>query len=209
MIVAHLAASTCHANRALAGSAGFYVQCPVPNPCSLREEVCCLQLGAMSLRTQTPRGGHRRRHMQEHSRGGGAHCTRCSAPRHSSRRLDPSSPFIMMFGEVHASCSQLPPPRSGEPLLRSPLKHLSRPKGRRPGTATFEIAFYSAAATAIAIGRLKSPGLSSRRSSLTTCLTSTDSPMRPLRFCCPASALRFFKFKLATPKHGSPHSMLL
>ena len=47
-----VASWTCHAIRT---GSGFYVQ-SVPYPCSLREEVCCL-LGAMSLRTQTPRGG--------------------------------------------------------------------------------------------------------------------------------------------------------
>ena len=97
-----------------------------------------------------------------------------------------------------ATGSQLPPP----PLLlhRPPLHHLSR-----PGTITFEFVFYSAAA--IKFDQLKSPGLSSCRSSFTTCITSNDTTMLasetaaslPQRLCCTAPALRF----LATPKHGS------
>ncbi len=49
-------------------------------------------------------------------------------------------------------------------------------------------------ATAIMFGRLRAPGLStrSRRSFLTASFTSSsDSPMRPLRLCCTAPALRF------------------
>ncbi len=65
---------------------------------------------------------------------------------------------------------------------------LSRPKSRRPGTTTFEFVFYSAAA--FKLDQLKSPGLSSCRSSFTTCITSSAS-MSPLRLCCTAPALRF------------------
>jgi hypothetical protein len=118
------------------------------------------------------------------------HCiTRCTAPRHSPRRLDPSYRHCKV-----ATGSQLPPP----PLLlhRPPLHHLSRSKSRRPGTTTFEFVFYSAAA--IKFDQLKSPGLSSCRSSFTSCFTSSAS-MSPQRLCCTAPALRF----LATPKHGS------
>ena len=117
------------------------------------------------------------------------HRTRCTAPRHSPRRLDPSYRHCKV-----ATGSQLPPP----PLLlhRPPLHHLSRSKSRRPGTTTFEFVFYSAAA--IKFDQLKSPGLSSCRSSFTSCFTSSAS-MSPQRLCCTAPALRF----LATPKHGS------
>ena len=116
--------------------------------------------------------------------------TRCTAPRHSPRRLDPS----YRHRKVCAAGSQLPPPPSL--LHRPPLHHLSQSKSRRPGTTTFEFAFYSAAA--IKFDQLKSPGLSSCRSSFTMCITSNAS-MSPQRLCCTAPALRF----LATPKHGS------
>jgi hypothetical protein len=54
--------------------------------------------------------------------------TRCTAPRHSPRRLDPSYRAFSLPG----SQLSLPVPLPPSPLLRLPLHHPSRPKGRRP-----------------------------------------------------------------------------
>jgi hypothetical protein len=122
--------------------------------------------------------------------------TRCTAPRHAQRRLDSSYRVFTLFG------SQLPLPLPPSPLLRLPLHHPSRPKGRRPGTSTIDIVSYSAA-TAITIGQLRasSGGPSCHRSTVISCFSSwNDGPTRLLlRLCCTAPALCF----LATPKHGS------
>jgi len=121
--------------------------------------------------------------------------TRCTAPRHAPRRLDSSYRVSTLFG------SQLPLPLPPSPLLRLPLHHPSRPKGRRPGTFTIDIVSYSAA-TAITIGQLRasSGGLSCHRSTVISCFSWNDGPTRLLlRLCCTAPALCF----LATPKHGS------
>ncbi len=64
-------------------------------------------------------------------------------------------------------------------------KSRSKSLSRRPGTTTFEFAFYSAAA--IKLDQLKSPGLSSCRSSFTTCITVTShASMSTQRLCCTA-----------------------
>ena len=119
--------------------------------------------------------------------------TRCTAPRHAQRRLDSSYRVFTLFG------SQLPLPLPPSPLLRLPLHHPSRPKGRRPGTPTIDIVSYSAA-TAITIGQLNAPGSLSCHRSTVASYFSWNSPTRLLlRLCCTAPALCF----LATPKHGS------
>ncbi len=118
--------------------------------------------------------------------------------RHISRRLHPlhaSHDARRPQGRVAAERAASEQAKQQKPH-RPPLHHLSRSKSRRPGTTTFEFVFYSAAA--IKFDQLKSPGLSSCRSSFTSCFTSSAS-MSPQRLCCTAPALRF----LATPKHGS------
>ena len=121
--------------------------------------------------------------------------TRRTAPRHSPRRLDPSYRVFSLLG------SQLSLPLPPSPLLRLPLHHPSRPKGRRPDTSTIDIVSYSAA-TAITIGQLNAPGSLSCHRSTVASYFSWNSPTRLLlRLCCTAPALCF----LATPtgKHGS------
>jgi hypothetical protein len=145
--------------------------------------------------------------MQEHSHT--LHTLNCTA-RHSSRRLDPSYLYVRsLCFLLPAAAAALAP----APSRTADLCHLSRPKSRRRGTATFEL-FASYSAAAIKFDQLKSPGLSSDtsglRSSATKCFTSSDTtmPVRPQRLCCTAPAPRF----LATPKYGSisgsPHCRL-
>jgi len=124
---------------------------------------CCPVLSAPCVRRSVAcwgQGQHEHRHLavdtdatRKNTRTR-THCTRCTAPRLLSRRLDPS----YHAGKVHTG-SQLPLPPSLR-LLRLPLHHLSRPKSRQPGTATSDIVSYSTAA-AITVGRLRAPGLSS------------------------------------------------
>jgi hypothetical protein len=103
------------------------------------------------------------------------HTLQCTAAFVAAAGLGPEQPF---HHDVRRS-PRLLLPAAAAALGRAPAPFAVAPfesaKGPAAGYRHFRDRLprvYSAAATAIAIGRLKSPGLSSRRSSLTTCFTS-------------------------------------